>query len=463
MLLFQHSAVVNSPFESIFFSTPPLDDFGLSFRYTKTDAQVTSLIVIGDGGRWPVWHISANSKVIWHTPVNHIPLQSTTNRVVLNRVNGKVSLYVNNVLSYTSEFTGKPQTWGVGSSPYMQGTAVYGGARIWDVELRTTPIYSPTVLDTSDIDLSAIDWLVDHIGRMHDPALIKLDVDNLLRVKKARSWPSAFPAMEEIYRIFVKHLPLSALTHYKTGINDELLGVCPAAEAKAAAARVCEEVANTSICGSVPGELTVSLGIGVGGRTLPVLFALSGMALGKAKSDGKNCVRVCDVADVVTVTQDEVVDKLTALVSTMADPALIKVDIDRLTAAFKERGWPLCGVQSNALVADVLARLKACVPDASMAFCKSDFNDELLALCPAGIAKQVAEEVCLDVAKSAMIGCPPGTFTVSIGVGTGARTMPTLFALAGKALSCAKSEGKNCVRVCGLGLDPNYSQDGAEV
>ena len=299
MLLLRHDSRIETPFESLFITTPPQTAFGLSFHFTLLSDKPTGLVVIGDLGRWPIYHVSAANGNLWFTPSVLIPFTSrAAHRVTLNCF-GKIELFLDDTLIYSKPGEIVGHTWAIGTSQYMQGSAVYGLARVWDVELRTEPLYGPSKLDQNvALNTEAISELEAITARMESPAVLKLDLDNFGKTIRAQGWqlfcPESLEIVQQVFKAVKATVSASARSHYKGIGNDEIIALCDEEEAVTLADKLRTCVQEGSFGGLPKGTITVSIGIGVGARRFPTLYATAGVALAKAKSDGKNCVWTCN-------------------------------------------------------------------------------------------------------------------------------------------------------------------------
>lgn len=317
-LYFRQDSPLVTPYESAFHRTPPLGDFALSLKWKNLDGRAVTLVNFGDAHGWPHAFLNARPKQFffgrhvegsgWHVtecPLNdRLPWQC----LHVNCFNGRFEAFVNSVRlggpPFDMPFDKAVETWSVGTTPYMHGSCVYGDARIWDVELRSAPYFAPAANDANVLlNFGVLDAYEHDIAQRADPALLKLDVDDLTAYRTGRGWPDATAQVDALYAlakaVAQRHSTsaVPARSHYKGVGNDELVVLCNGAEAQTIAQAIQQELAVTALPECAAGALKVSIGIGRHGPPFSVLYALAGIALVRAKQDGKNCIRECQSLD----------------------------------------------------------------------------------------------------------------------------------------------------------------------
>lgn len=311
MLHFRHDSVIETPFESAFHRTGPLTEFAASLRWTKLDDQATALLTLGDAEAWPCWFFKAKQSAFWYGwkchgqpgadwEVKEVPLKHPqSHQLHVNCFNGKLTVYVDNTQVGEVDFTARPQTWSIGATPYMQGRGIYGGARITEVELRAVPYFQTPDPDANQLlNFSVLDGFEWDIANFANPAILKIDVDDLSALKLRKGWPNADAQVDALY-VLLKDVCTSQLdyavaarSHYKGLANDELVVLGELQTLEHVANALQTKLAATTMPGCDVGEMSVSSGIGVGARSFSILYSYAGVALTKAKKEGKRCLRI---------------------------------------------------------------------------------------------------------------------------------------------------------------------------
>lgn len=307
MLYFRHDSAIVAPFESAFHRTLPLSEFAATLSWVKTDDQATALLTMGDVDAWPFWFVKVKRAALWYGcqvdgtnwAVWEVPLDASRDlhRLHINCFAAQLELFIDGVSAGKRLFPARAETWSIGATPFMQGKGVYGGARITAVELRSAPYFGQTECDANQLlNFSVLDAFEARSATMSDPAVLKIDVDDLSKLKAAKGWPNADAQVDALYAL-VKDVAQgiggaqAARSHYKGVANDELVVFGSYAIVLAVAGVLGERLLTAALPGCDPGELTVSMGVGAGGRSFSVLYACAGLALVQAKKEGKKCIR----------------------------------------------------------------------------------------------------------------------------------------------------------------------------
>ena len=313
MLHFRHDNTVYAPFAAVFQRTPPLMDFALSLKWSSLSQQAAALATLGDTEGWPHTFLKAKPAGFWvgvHRPgaqsgnewkVIAVELDTARSwhRVQVNCFGGLFKVYLNGIDVGELEWTRPTETWSFGPSPYMQGSGVYGEATLSNIELRAVPYGTRGSGDDNVLlNFAVLDAFEADVEERTNPALLKIDVDDLTAYRVAKGWPNANDQIDALYalvkRTAVAHSTgRAARSHYKGKANDELVVLCDAGEAHALAEAILHEVRETALPGCGKGDLKVSIGIGIGSKPFSVLYAMAGVGLLEAKKAGKDCMLTC--------------------------------------------------------------------------------------------------------------------------------------------------------------------------